>query len=88
MVSGVLKNPESRLFKKVEMRGAREIAAEAYLLIRWSEVIERKRSRRAFFNSLLGARASLKYAPREFLTEKLKCKIFGQSRTLLPDLNH
>ena len=36
----VVEKPDFRLFKKIQMRGAREIdAAEAYLLIRWSEAI-------------------------------------------------
>jgi hypothetical protein len=40
-VSRVLKNRDSRLFKKDQMRGARENRrAEAYLLIRRNEVIE------------------------------------------------
>ena len=38
----VLKNRGYRLFKEDQMRGARENRrAEAYLLIRWSEAIER-----------------------------------------------
>ena len=38
----LLQSSDSRLFKKVQMRRAREIErAEAYLLIRWSEAIER-----------------------------------------------
>jgi len=44
-VSRVLKNRDSRLFKKDQMRGARENRrAEAYLLIRWSEAIERNQA--------------------------------------------
>jgi hypothetical protein len=37
----VVEKPDFRLFKKLQMRGAREIDEEAYLLIRWSEAIER-----------------------------------------------
>jgi hypothetical protein len=48
-----VKNPDSRLFQKgPDARRAKNRRAEAYLLIRWSEAIERNDSRWAFFNSL------------------------------------
>jgi hypothetical protein len=62
-VSRALKNSASRLFKKVQMRGARENRrAESYLPIRCSEAIERTLRQSSgqsalaggpFFNSLL-----------------------------------
>jgi hypothetical protein len=52
-VNGVLKNPATRLFKKVQMRGARNRGAEAYLLIRWSKAIERNEAGGPFSTACL-----------------------------------
>ena len=53
MVCKQLKNPEVRLFKKVQMRGARRSMSGGVLLYVDAKSIERNEPRWAFFNSLL-----------------------------------
>ena len=44
----VLKNPDCRLLKKPQRRGARKIDEQAHLLVRWSEAMERNEAYEVF----------------------------------------